>query len=628
MHSWITKYKIAMSLMLILLSFTGVASSKLPFSANTSTLPVEQAFILNVSQENDSVHAKWQIANGSYLYQEKLQLSLFDQEGKERWVSQKKDLPGAIVVEDPYFGTQSIYRETLDVSIPLRTYLKETAKSTLFLQAEYQGCSESGFCYPPQAQWFEIQIADHKITSAFPLQHNPLENINHSGQSDKTLVESSENSALDDLKKKPEETKHILGAIATFYFIGILLSFTPCVLPMIPILFGIIVGQKHLNTRKAFRISLTYVLSMAITYALAGIVVAKLGKNLQAHFQYPIVIILFAALFVVLGLMQIGVIYIKIPRYFSVKEILTKLHAKQESGTYIGAAIMGVLATLISSPCVTAPLIGALGYISQSGNVLLGGSALLAMGLGMGTVLLILGTLGGKYIPKAGVWMHTVNRVFAIAMFAFSIWLLDRVFHGPWILVLSAALCFYIAWCLMTTHTHKNWYHGLGFLFVLYALILLWGAFLKQTNPFTPLLYNPWKNAIHSFTEPTVHFETVHSVAALDQVQTLAKEQGRPMIGIFSAEWCTNCRQLEATVFTDPAILKELKDWEVVHLDVTKFSNKDAQALLQKFGVVGPPAILFFNKMGQELESHRIIGVVTVKDFKQQLKAVRQELSK
>lgn len=642
MHSWIAKYKIVIGVICItLMNLTSIASGKLPGAISAPVLAVEQAFNLNIFHEADSIDAQWQIANGNYLYQEKLQITLFDPSGKKLWVSQQKDLPAAIEVEDAYFGKQSIYKSTLSVPIALNQHLNNP-NTHFFLQADYQGCSESGFCYPPQTHWFEIKLVDQKISSVYPLSYDPLENkeaiaedneiselteiTSKTELKERDLIKSSATSALNELKKS-NENKHFLYAIAIFYLAGVLLSFTPCVLPMIPILFGIIVGQKHLNTRKAFRISLSYVLSMAFTYALAGIVVATLGKNLQAHFQYPIVIILFAALFAILGLTQIGVIYIKLPRYLSMNEILTKLHAKQASGTYIGAAIMGVLATLISSPCVTAPLIVLLGYISQSGDVLLGGSALLAMGLGMGTILLILGTLGGKYIPRAGAWMHTVNRFFAIAMFGFSIWLLDRVFHGPWILVLSAALCFYIAWCLMTAHSHRKWYYGIGLLFILYAFVLLWGAWLKESNPFKPLITNPWGTTISVSSESVPEFKNIQSLAELEKVQKTAQAQAKPLIAIFSAQWCTSCRQLEATVFSDPKVLQQLKDWEVVHLDVTTF-NHHAEQLLKKFEVVGPPAILFFDKEGKELQSKRIVGSISIKNFENQLNEIKQELAR
>lgn len=587
--------------LLCLFAYCSILRASVPTAALPSPIAgVESAFILNVFHRQAELHVEWYIAPGCYLYQNKLKLLLLN---KTETIALLKDhpLPAPHLIQDPYFGTQAIYQNALNLILPLSPYLKPNENAQYNLQIEYQGCAQSGFCYPPVAKWFEITIKKGHIIRVLPRAQAPVAPQMTPPTFNKTLP----------FTQAQNKNANFL-AIFTFYLLGILLSFTPCVLPMIPILFGVIVGQKHLNTRKAFFISLCYVLSMALTYAGAGVLVALLGKNYQAALQQPIVILLFSLFFCVLALTQIGVIRFTLPAHLSIKDLLTRLHTKQKSGTYIGAAIMGFLATLIASPCVTAPLIGALGYISQSGNLLLGGSALLALGLGMGTILLLIGTFGAQCIPTSGPWMHAVNHAFSIIMFGLSLWLLDRAFHGPWVLAGWGILCFYTAWAMNAFSHHKGWSGKLGFVVALYGVVLLWGATLKQADPLTPLLHNPWHTGKQE--RHIAPFKTITTPADLEKVLLQSRVQHRPVMLVFYAKWCVLCEHLEKHLFESPRVIQALAEWDWIRADVTQY-NQATQALLKQYALFGPPCILFFDEAGNELKDKRIVGEISTTRF-------------
>ncbi len=620
MPYWKSKHNLVICLVLALIvSWGNAVAGKDPLSnILPKVLPLDEAFNFKLTHEEKALQAKWEIAPLCYIYQKSLTINAVSSEG-ESYPLLQGQLPEAANIDDPYFGRQAIYRHSLNIELPLSTQLLSQDKATYTIQVEFQGCSESGFCYPPTTKNFELQIKEHKIISIFPTMESPH------NQKQKPPVNANENEpapAVADLTDSGEK-RGFFASVATFYVIGLLLTFTPCVLPMIPILAGVIVGQKHLNTRKAFWLSLSYVLSMAFTYALAGVVVATLGKNLQASLQHPGVLISFSLLFAFLAVVQLGWIRLTLPHHLRLKDILHTLHAKQESGTYIGAAMMGVLATLVSSPCVTAPLIGALGYISHSGDIVLGASALLAMGLGMGTFLLAMGTLGGKFLPKSGPWMHHVNQAFAIIMFGLSLFLFDRVFHGPWVLILWGGLCLFIAWCMNTFKSKTGWSGRIGMIFVFYAALLFWGATKGEQDPLKVLTFNPWSNGEHKTA--SLVFEPSNTPSAFKASQTQAKQQARPLMLVFYANWCISCKHLERKVFDSHSVQEQLKDWQLVRADITDY-NEASQQFLKKFDLIGPPAVLFFAKDGRELTKYRIVGEVSEKEFLAQLERMKTDL--
>ncbi|MBS0287162.1 MAG: protein-disulfide reductase DsbD [Proteobacteria bacterium] len=580
-------------------------------------LPLESAFSFELTQEDEVLVANWQIAPKCYLYQQSIKFSLRTPQGEMKTLP-IESFPKAVTVDDAYFGKQAIYQHSLMLTLPQATILKELDNTTLLLTVEFQGCAESGFCYPPTNKTYELTIKDHQITSLLNARSpEPLNTL-------ETKSKKPEENSVSKLATPPQTALGFLSSIGTFYLFGLLLTFTPCVWPMIPILAGVIVGQTHLSTRKAFRLSLCYVLSMAISYAIAGIIAATLGKNLQASLQHPGIIISFSILFSVLALMQLGILRITMPPHFRLKDILHALHAKQESGTYIGAAIMGMLATLISSPCVTPALIFALGYISHSGNILLGGSALLAMGFGMGTILLIIGTLGGKFLPRSGPWMHHVNQVFAIIMFGLSIWLMARIYHHAWILLLWGLLCLFIAWCMNTFKKSAGISARVGMVFVLLGLMLFWGAYQGYKDPLQVLSHLVGKEQPSATAEL---FSTVTTQAELDTALSNAHREKRPSIVVFYADWCVACQHLEHEVFGSETVAQQLKNFSLIRVDVTTY-NKQAEQLLSKFDLIGPPAVLFFSQDSKELTNFRIFGGASENQFSTVLEQVKKELSK
>ncbi len=545
-----TKYNFIGILLMLLMSATCIQaqinqstpSAGLPFS---KVLASEQAFMLNVSFHDSLVKFQWQIAPGCYLYKERLHISLLQKDLTKISLMPQATLPTALQIEDPYFGPEFIYKEHLSIPVSLATYTETNTVKHLKLQVQYQGCAESGFCYPPVTKWFDATIANQRIQTLIPLEEAPtISETTSTNEKPKTHTSLGASSL---------EGKGTFSIIASFYLVGILLTFTPCVLPMIPILFGVIVGESHLNTRKAFWLSLVYVLSMSFTYMLAGIVAATLGKNLQAVFQKPIAVFLFASLFFYLGLVQLGVTRFHFPQ--RLQDALTKLHHQQVRGSYIGAAFMGILATLIASPCVSAPLIGALSYISQSGNIVLGGGSLLAMGLGMGTLLLVMGTLEGKLLPRRGPWMHAINQIFAIMMFGLGVWLLSRILPSSVTLALWGGLLFFAAWCMGSFRKQSGYSGRIGFVLVFYGLVLFWGAWHGEEDPMKPLLAGFWGD---KQPEKGSLFATIDSEQALTPILEAAKKQQRPLMLVFSAEWCTACKHLEHKVFTDSSVQKSM----------------------------------------------------------------------
>lgn len=572
-----------------------------PSSLN-KTPSAEEAFKLTLSHTPNTLNLAWTIAPECYLYAKSLQAELTLPDGEKVELLKAVPFPKAEILSDPAFDNAAIYRDSLVVSLPFESILQtiEEAQATLRLTLHYQGCATSGFCYPPMKQDYKLSIHDQQIKEI-------------SSQSPTITAQLSPEENASSVKNKTKSPKSAFHTILTFFGFGILLTFTPCVLPMIPILFGVIVGQKHLNTRKAFYLSLTYVICMALTYAIAGMIVASLGKNLQAYLQQPAVLIPFAALFAYLGFTQIGLFKLSLPGQFYLKNLLHALHAKQESGSYLGAGIMGILATLISSPCVTPPLIAALGYISQNGNVILGGSALLALGLGMGCMLLVMGTIGGKYVPRSGPWVQAVNQTVAIILFSLSVYLLDRLYHGSALLVLWGIICLYAAWCLKTfQRSNHNCSGRFGVFIFMYGLVLFWGALRGESDPLQPLRADLWGKSAPHLIAPSLTTTTIRTLPEFIALQSPLQNQthSHPLMLIFYADWCQSCQYFEGQVLAKPTVRSQLSPWSIVRVDLTHY-NESSQQLLKHFDLIGPPAVLFFNEQGSEIRTCRLTGEIS-----------------
>ena len=401
-----------------------------------------------------------------------------------------------------------------------------------------------------------------------------------------------------------------LLTLMTFFGLGLLLAFTPCVFPMVPILSGIIAGQgEGITTRRAFTLSLIYVLAMALTYTGAGIVAGLFGSNLQAAFQNTWIIAAFAGLFVLLSLAMFGFYELQVPAALQTR--LNAMSNRQSGGTFTGVAIMGVLSALIVGPCVAAPLAGALIYIGQTGDAVLGGMALFALALGMGVPLLVFGTSAGKLLPRAGAWMDAVKAVFGVALLALAIWMLERILPPTLIMLLWGALAIgcavYLGAFDRLTPPVSGWrrlWKAAGVMLLIGGTIQFLGAAAGGKDWLQPLAGIGGGSAAHS---EIVHFERIKSGQDLDEQLQLAAATGKPVVLDFYADWCVDCRRMEKYTFPEPNVQSMLGKVTPLQADVTANDDVD-QALMKRLGIIGPPAILVFGLDGEELRPFRVVG--------------------
>jgi len=550
--------------------------------------PAKDVFQLSVKHiDPNTFSLDWSIKKGFFLYKKKINViqspSSNVQLGTIRF-------PKALKRSDTQGSILLVYRN--HVSIPVAV-LGEKPGETI-LEVHYQGCSDDGFCYPPETQPVKVTINDSLA----------LTNINIEKNNALPLAEENTPNESSNLSKL-FSTNNWGMIILSFFGFGLLLSFTPCVLPMVPVLSGIIVGHgKDISTSKAFFLSLSYVTSMSITYAAIGAVVAVMGSNLQVIMQSPWAISLFSLIFVLLALSMFNVYELRLPSSWQAK--LTGATPTQNRGHYVGAAIMGCLATLILSPCVTAPLIGALGYIAQTGNVALGSLCLFFLGFGMGTPLLLIGTSAGKLLPQAGQWMDTVKSFFGVMLLAVAIYLMDRILPATLIMVLWAALSIfsgiYMGALTKSKSKQDKFHQGLGIILLVYGLLILLGASQGKTNPLQPL-------AATNQVEPQKN--PVEVVTTLNQLQqAIRKATGKPIMLDFYADWCASCKILEKTTLHDPRVKSSLANFVVVKADLTA-NDADSSAMLNHYNVVAPPTFIFFNAEGKELTNLQLVGEIS-----------------
>ena len=552
----------------------------------------DQAFGFFASVKDDhTLHVNWPIADGYYLYREKIQLELVNADGVTLG---SYDIPRGTPKQDEAFGQVEIFHNELGFDLPvIRSNL---SAQTVTLQAKYQGCADRGVCYPPMSK---------KIDLALPLAPQPTAQQGAAQQ-----PAAQELSEQDQIVQSLHKDSFSVTLLSFFGF-GLLLSLTPCIFPMIPILSGIIVGHgNRITTRRAFLLSLSYVVASALTYTVFGILAALFGSNLQTAFQQPWIIGLFSGIFVALSLSMFGFYHLELP-----KSLQVKLHNSSEihrDGSLLGAAIMGSLSSLIVGPCVAAPLAGALIFIGQTGDAVLGGSALFALGLGMGVPLLLLGASAGKLLPKAGSWLNSTKAVFGVIMLAVAVWMLSRILPGNVIMMLWAMLLVFPAIYLSAVDPlpencsgwRKLW-KGLGLMMLAYGLLLLIGFSLGNSNPLKPLQGLGVSTA--QAAEPGLSFERVASIAALEARINQAAANHQPVMLDFYADWCISCKEMESYTFADPRVKQALKGYVLLQADVTNNSDDD-KALLAKYQLIGPPAILFFGLDRQEKTAIRVIG--------------------
>jgi thioredoxin:protein disulfide reductase len=568
-------------------------------------LPPDQAFQFTASvKDPNTLHVSWLPAESYYLYREKFKLEII---GSDKVQLGAYTLPNGKPKEDEAFGHVEIFHSEVAVDIPL--IRSETAPQRFKLKASYQGCADRGVCYPPMDKIVELELP--LATSGGSLGNSTQQTAPLSEQDQ--ITQSLHNDSL-------------WGTLVSFFGFGLLLSLTPCVFPMIPILSGIIVGKGHnITTARAFLLSLSYVVASAFTYTAFGVLAALFGSNLQAAFQEPWIIGLFSGIFVLLSLSMFGFYNLDLPDF-----IRAKLHnssEKHRDGSMLGAAIMGALSSLIVGPCVAAPLAGALIYIGQTGDAVLGGSALFVMGLGMGVPLLLLGASAGKLLPKAGTWLNATKAVFGVLMLGVAVWMLSRILPSSvtmllWALLLILPAIYLNAVDSLPEHSsgwHKLW-KGIGITMLAYGLLLLIGFSIGNSNPLKPL--QGFGVTAAKASEQGLSFERINSLAELEARIKWANANKQPVMLDFYADWCISCKEMEAYTFTDTNVKQTLAGFVLLQADVTKQTDTD-KALLTKFNLIGPPAILFFNGNQQENKALRVIGYQDAKTFSKTLQQVK-----
>ncbi len=577
-------------------SKSGLLGSKLGIDLGTSDdddlLAPDQAFVLSLHSPGPQIlQASWNIAEGYYLYTNKLKLSLEDASNL-RIIGM--DIPAGEPIEDEFYGQQEVFYERATATARLQGEWPDSGE--IQVKVAYQGCAEIGVCYPPISHIVPVTLNDSAVAAATLTAALPL--LAEQDQIAQMLVEQR------------------FWSLPAFFGFGLLLAFTPCVFPMIPILSSIIVGQgKSLTQRQAFSLSLVYVLAMAVTYTIAGVLAALLGQNIQALFQNPWILSGFSALFVLLALSMFGFYDLQLPASWQSR--LTDMSNRQRGGRYAGVAAMGLLSALIVGPCVAAPLIGVLTVIGVTGDAVLGGTALFAMSLGMGAPLLAIGASAGKLLPKAGHWMDKVKILFGVLLLGVAIWMLERILPEVVTVLLWAMLMIGAAIYLLRSANTPVWHplaKGLGSVLLVYGILVLVGVANGAKDVLQPLR----GAGLLAASEP-VEFHRIKTVTDLNQA--IANAEGQPVLLDFYADWCVSCKEMERYTFSNPAVQAALGDTLLLQADVTANDAED-QALLQRFGIFGPPAILFFGTEGVERSAFRVVGFMPADRFQNHLNLV------
>ena len=595
-------------LMLSALSFlvTGLpAYGQSPLGNNNDFLPVDQAFKYSLQDNNDgTVTLLWDIAPGYYLYRDRMKV-----EGNNTGLNDVS-YPSGKTITDEFFGDSEVYFNLAELLI--------TTGDANALKLTWQGCAKAGLCYPPQT--VRVDFSGQEVQAA---------DISGPGSNgDVTSAAASNELAEDQSLASQLAGSGLIWNLVIFFGLGLLLVFTPCVLPMIPILSAVIVGSDALRGR-AFILSLVFVVAMAITYALLGVAAALAGANLQAMLQAPLFIAPLAVIFVLLALSMFGLYELQLPAF--IRDRLDQVNSKQKGGSLSGAAVMGFISALLASPCMTAPLAGALIYIADSGNASFGGLALLALGLGMGAPLIALATIGSGLLPKPGAWMNGVKAVFGFILLGTAVWFLERILDDPLILALWGALALALGLSVRqvvntqsTEAPLKTLMSSTGAVITLWGALMVIGAAAGGTQLWQPLATLAGSgNATPAASKAHARFDSFKSVNDLNRAVESAGSKGQWTLVDFYADWCISCKVIEKEVFGDPEIVEALSDMQLLRADVTANDKLD-QELMRKLQVVGPPTILIIGPDGQEYRAQRTIGEVSARQFLNRLAAARQ----
>ena len=565
------------------------------FNNKPKFLPVDQAFQLHAEQQHENILLNWQIIDNYYLYQDKLEFSL---NGQPIDV-QPQFLTTAEQYQDPYFGTVNIFKRQLALKLPLPNKGAQD-----LLDVTYQGCTQ-GFCYPPETKQFVLgEIPQVAMTAQ--LKADELQSA--VGNSD--VLSSHQNQLADSLF----QSKY---AMLWFFVLGIGLAFTPCVLPMLPLLSAIVIGSRteQSNTWRAVALSFVYVQGMALTYTLLGLLVVLIGLPFQVALQSPYVLIGLSLVFTLLALSMFGVFTLQLPSSLQTK--LTQLSQQQKSGAFFGVFAMGAIAGLVASPCTSAPLSGALLYVAQSGDFVIGALTLYLLALGMGLPLILITVFGNKILPKSGAWMENVKTAFGFVMLALPVFLLSRILPAVWEPRLWALLgVSFFVWLAMQMRTY-----GIGLFFRIVFLI----AAMALAQPLQTWLWqnNTQSKENQSAVQNSLEFQQVHSYDELQQA--LAQNpKAMAMIDLY-ADWCIACKEFDHKTFADSKVQAALKDVLLLRIDMTNNSENN-RTLMKQLSVTGLPTLIFFNAEGKEIGAQRITGFMESETFLQTLQAAKNSI--
>ncbi|ELA6794168.1 protein-disulfide reductase DsbD [Vibrio alginolyticus] len=571
-------------------------------SSSDSFVPVDQAFPFNFYQQDDKLMLDWQVRDGYYLYQERLSVA------GEKVSLGELQMEDGTPHKDEFFGDVHIYTQPLFVNVPMYDW-QDGARVVV----QYQGCAKAGFCYPPETRVIPI--------SAFTSSNSDSTTATTASKAEQAPTATPpavQSSTSGDTSSVPVTQQDSLAANLAdnwwtpllFLALGVGLAFTPCVLPMYPILTSIVLGSGKLSQRRALGLSFVYVQGMALTYTLLGLVVASAGMQFQAAMQHPYVLIGLSVLFIALALSMFGLYSLQLPS--NVQTWLNNLSNKQQGGSSAGVFAMGAISGLVCSPCTTAPLSGALLYVAQSGDLLTGGIALYALAMGMGIPLILVAVFGNKLLPKAGGWMDRVKTLFGFILLAAPIFLLERIMPEMWSTILWSALG--IAAFGWLYHIKNSLEFG-GWKQSAVGIIAVLGL-LASAQP----ILNYWfGNSTTQTQQATVSFTRIANVADLEEQLALAKAAGKPVMLDFYADWCVACKEFEKYTFHDPSVEAKLQDFVLLQADVTKNQVQDIE-LLKHMSVLGLPTIEFWDASGEHVSNARLTGFMQAEPFLEHIK--------
>lgn len=586
-----------------------------PAKSEQEFLPPDEAFKFGAAMERaDSVALTWIIADGYYLYKDKIEVVSNTSNAQ---IGQPQ-LPKGDPKHDEYFGDTEVYHQFAEASVPVARAAGSGGK--LNLKITYQGCAEGGLCYNPITKEVSLDLPPTDVATTLPAQTAKPAQAPAATELGEKVAEQDSLAAL-------VRNGHVLAVLGIFFALGLGLAFTPCVLPMIPILSGIIVGQgDKLTPMRGFSLAFTYVQGMALTYAIAGAISAAVFQSApQATFQKPWILITFAVLFIALAFAMFGAFTLQLPSALQTR--LTDVSNKQKGGTYIGTFVMGALSALIVTACVAPAIVGALSVLAQAGSVPRGAGALYATGIGMGVPLLLVGASAGSLLPKVGPWMDTIKKLFGVIFLALALYVVNPLLPAALSLLLWSVLAIVSGFWIFSLKNPTGApvaspVRGFGLLILIYGILLLIGAASGGRDALQPLDPSRFA-AVESgsniaATTSSAHglaFERIKSVADLDARLAAAKSEGKPVMLDFYADWCVSCKEMEKYTFTDPQVQAQLANAVLLQADVTANDALD-QELMRRFGIFGPPTIAFFGADGVERKNYRLVGFSPAEKFR------------